>query len=105
MAASKKSREIFRNTDSKGAGVVEPMFYERWYDEQSVSERLSASRRCWSVALGETLAFDPWISGERNIPKVLRAMLWPLEPLVAMFNFGPNRARPLSMFLVFEKRE
>jgi len=99
-----KGREIFRNTDSKGAPVAEPMFYERWYDEPMVSERLSASRRCSKVALGETLAFDPWISGERRIPKVLRAMLWPVEPLVAMLNFGPNRARPLSMFLVFEKR-
>jgi hypothetical protein len=37
------------------------------------------------------------------MPKAFRALLWPLEPLVALWNFGPNRRRPLSMFLVFQK--
>lgn len=98
-----KGQEIFRNHDSKGAPANAPVFYERWYDEQTARRRLSASRRCSKIVLGETLLFDPWISGERKIPKAVRALLWPLEPLVAMFNFGPNRRRPLSLFLVFEK--
>ena len=100
-----KGQEIFRDHDSKGAPAGKPIFYERRYDERMVSERLSGSRRGWRIVLGETLALDPWISGERKVPKAIRALLWPLEPLAAFCNYGANRRRPLSMFMVFEKAD
>lgn len=98
-----EGREIFRDHDSKGAPVSEPMFYERWYDERMVEQRLAASRRCRKTALGETISIDPWISGERKLPKLARLFFLPLEPLMAMWNYGPNRRRPLAMYLVFDK--
>jgi SAM-dependent methyltransferase len=98
-----QGKELFRAHDSKGAGVKEPMFYERWYDEAMVRERLIASRRGSGTALGETLPIDPLISGQHKIPKLLRLLFLPIEPLIALWNYGPNRRRPLAMYLVFDK--
>jgi SAM-dependent methyltransferase len=98
-----QSREIFRSHDSKGAPVPEPMFYERWYDWKMVEERLTGQGRCSATALGETLPIDPWISGERRLPRIARLLLLPLEPLFALCNYGRSRRRPLAMYLVFQK--
>ncbi len=98
-----KGAEKFRDHDSKGTPVEQPMFYERLYDQRMISERLIGSRKCTAMVLGESLPFDPWISGERKLPAPIRAIFWPVEPFLAMWNFGPNRRHPLSMFMVFEK--
>jgi SAM-dependent methyltransferase len=103
VPSREKGEEIFRKCDSKGAAIPAPAFYERRYDEQMADERLGRGRRCSRIVLGETLAFDPWISGERKLPKFIRALLWPLEPIAALCNFGSNRRHQLSLFMVFER--
>jgi SAM-dependent methyltransferase len=98
-----EGKDVYRNHDSKGTPVSKPMFFERQYDERMVVDRLVRWRPCSRTMLGETLALDPWISGERKMPKALRIFFLPLEPLIAMWNYGPNRRRPLAMYMVFEK--
>jgi peptidoglycan/LPS O-acetylase OafA/YrhL/SAM-dependent methyltransferase len=94
---------ITRETDSKGKPVTAPVFYERRYDGDLLRERLTAGSAPVIQILGESLYFDPVISGELRAPKPLRALLWPLEPLVAFWNFGENRKRPLSAFLTYQQ--
>ena len=93
---------IMRETDSKGKPVAAPVFYERRYDDALLRERLTARAAPAIRILGESLYFDPVISGELRAPRPLRALLWPFEALVAFWNFGENRKRPLSAFLIYE---
>jgi SAM-dependent methyltransferase len=95
---------LTRNTDSKGKPLEMPVFYERRYDDALLREHLAEPAKPRILILGETVYFDPILSGELHVPKVIRALLWPIEPLVAFWNFGPGRRRPLSAFLIYEKR-
>ncbi len=94
---------LTRNTDSKGKPLETPVFYERRYDAALLAEHLAKATQPSITILGESLYFDPIVSGELRVPKAIRALLWPLEPLVAFWNFGPGRRRPLSAFLRYEK--
>jgi SAM-dependent methyltransferase len=94
---------ITRVTDSKGKPVEVPRFYERHYDDAMLIDHLAAPKMPSLTILGESLYFDPIINGDRHVPRLLRAMLWPLEPLVAFWNCGVNRKRPLSAYLVYER--
>jgi hypothetical protein len=92
---------ITRDTDSKGKPIPVPVFYERRYDH-ALLDRLMAKKTPAITILGESLFFDPIVSGELRIPRPIRVLLWPLEPLLAFWNFGVNRKRPLSAFLIYE---
>ena len=94
---------ITRDTDSKGMPLSEPVFYERHYDDALLCGHLTSLKMPAITILGESVFFDPIISGELRVPKPIRALLWPIEPLVALCNFGANRRRPLSAFLVYQK--
>ena len=94
---------LTRNTDTKGKLLEHPAFYERRYDAALLTENLAKCSRPSVVILGESLYCDPILSGEIHVPKAIRALLWPLEPMMALWNFGPGRRRPLSALLIYEK--
>ncbi len=94
---------LTRKTDAKGKTLNQPAFYERRYDAALLAENLTQRAIPRVLILGESLYFDPILSGEIRVPRAIRALLWPLEPLVALWNFGPGRRRPLSALLIYEK--
>jgi len=102
--------EIMQHYDSKGFKLESPRFYERYYDNESLVGRLHAPGlvvdQRW--ILGEWLPIDPWIATPR-LPRPLRLLLLPLEPLLALVNYwmrmDDSAGRPLAALLVFRKSE
>lgn len=105
----RQREEIVAHYDSKGAPLETPQFYERHYDAAWLHERLENVQGLSlekKVILGETLPIDPWIATNR-LPRPLRIVLLPLEPLLAALNYWSRAhdtiGRPLAALLVYRK--
>jgi len=104
----RQRQEISHHYDSKGAPLAAPQFYERYYDREWLDSRLQAPgltrEQCW--ILGEWLPIDPWIAAPR-LPRPLRLLILPLEPLLAMINYwmrpDDTAGRPLAALIVFRR--
>lgn len=104
----RQAGEISHSYDSKGFPLAEPRFYERFYDKQGLESRLRTAgleqEQCW--ILGEWLPFDPWIATPR-LPRILRLLLLPLEPWIALFNYwrreDDSKGRPLAALLIYRR--
>ena len=105
----REGAEHYRMTDSKGAPVEKPMFYERHYDAKMLSERLleiPGLKLTHKYILGENAPLDRWISGTQ-LPRPLRVAVLPFEPWLAAVNYWarPDDARghPLAALMVYVK--
>lgn len=106
----RKYEMLYQNYSSRGARLEDSQFYERRYDQTELKRRLLSSvdgLRVKQVSiLGERLPIDPWIATER-LPKMVRYLLLPLEPLLAAINYwqrpDDRRGRPLAALIVFDK--
>ena len=106
----RKFETIYRKYSSRGAPLEEPEFYERRYDRIELQRRLLSGVDGLRVKqlsiLGEHLPIDPWIATER-LPKVIRYLLLPLEPLFAAMNYWQRpddvQGRPLAALIVYDK--
>lgn len=104
----RQRKEISHHYDSKGAPLAAPQFYERYYDQEWLESRLQVpglkKEQCW--ILGEWLPIDPWIATLR-LPKPIRMLVLPLEPLLAMVNYwmrpDDKAGRPLAALIVFRR--
>ena len=103
-------KDVFASYDSKGAPLPAPRFYERYYDRESLHERLEKAdnlelQERW--ILGEWLPIDPWIEADR-LPRILRLAALPLEPFLAAVNGWVRKddaeGRPLAALLIYRKR-
>jgi SAM-dependent methyltransferase len=106
----RQAEEVHKPFDSKGAPLPTPQFYERHYNDELLKARLkiqglSLERR---VIMGERLHLDPWMAGNRPLPRFLRVLLLPLEPLLAAVNcwaHSEDAGRlPGSALLVYRKK-
>ena len=101
-------QDVMQHYDSKGSKLDVPRFYERYYDNEWLDSRLQTPGlvvdQRW--ILGEWLPIDPWIATPR-LPRLLRLLLLPLEPWLAMGNYWMRKddkaGRPLAALLVFRK--
>lgn len=101
-------QEMFASYDSKGVALEKPRFYERYYDAESLEQRLMAEglrlEERW--ILGEWAPLDPWVATPR-LPGPLRLALLPLEPWLAMLNYwvrpDDRSGRPLAALMIYRK--
>jgi SAM-dependent methyltransferase len=106
----RRAEMIYMPYTSKGVPSADgkPVFYERYYDSQSVDHRLKASGMTIEnrLILGEWIRLDPLIATNR-LPRLLRAAFLPFEPLFAAVNYwarpDDRKGRPLAALLVFRK--
>ncbi len=103
------SNDICLPFDSKGMPLTKPRFYERHYDRARLKERLEADglRLTQRVIMGEWINLDPLISSSSRLPRFLRLVISPFEPLLALVNYWahPDDAsgHPLGALLVYQK--
>lgn len=101
-------QEVMQHYDSKGFKLETPRFYERYYDNAGLDNRLRAPGLVLDQRwiLGEWLPIDPWIATPRLF-RPLRLLLLPWEPLLALVNYWMRKddrsGRPLAALLVFRK--
>lgn len=102
----RKYENVFRDTDSKGAALNEPRFFERRYDAEALEKRLmhvDGLRVEQKWILGEWVPVDPVINGNRTI----RLITAPLAPWLALVNYWMRRddraGRPLGALIVYRK--
>jgi SAM-dependent methyltransferase len=104
----RKHQDIMQNYDSKGFPLSAPRFYERYYDSESVDQRLQADNLILAERwiLGEWFSVDKWIATAR-LPRVLRLAILPVEPWIALVNYWIGKTdtsgNPLGALLVFRK--
>jgi len=106
----RKYETVYQRYSSRGAPLAQAEFYERHYDQAELERRLLSSAdglRVRQVSiLGEHLPIDPWIATPR-LPKMIRYLLLPMEPLLAAFNYwqrpDDTQGRPLAALIVFDK--
>ena len=104
-----QGKDHFHDYDSKGAPLATPQFYERHYDAGTLRARLmnpSGLKLAAILYQGEDAAVDPWIA-TRRLPRILRMLVLPFEPLLASRNMWllpePSGKRPLAAILIFSK--
>ncbi len=107
----RKGKDVFRNTDSKGAPAESEQFYERYYDAGTLAERLLSApglKLDRKAILSEWLPVDPWISGDQ-LPRPLRLAILPFEPLLAFANCSARPddtvGRPLAALMIYRKEQ
>jgi SAM-dependent methyltransferase len=105
----RKFEEVFRKTDSKGAALEREEFFERRYDAAALEQKLLqvvGLRLERKMILGEWLAIDPVINGDR-LPRLLRIAALPWEPWLAAVNYwmrpDDSAGHPLAALMVYRK--
>jgi SAM-dependent methyltransferase len=105
----REGSENYRMTDSKGAPVEKPMFYERHYDAKMLAERLldiPGLKLTEKYILGENVNLDRWISGTQ-LPRLLRIVFLPFEPFLAAMNYWARtddaKGHPLAALMIYVK--
>jgi SAM-dependent methyltransferase len=105
----RKFEDVFRKTDSKGAALERDEFFERRYDAATLDQRLlhvDGLRLERKMILGEWLAIDPVINGDRLL-RTLRIAALPLEPWLAALNYwmrpDDSAGHPLAALMVYRK--
>jgi SAM-dependent methyltransferase len=105
----RQREDILLACDSKGKPLPEPRFYERYYDEARLRERLEVDglKVEGRFIMGEWLNLDPWMNAANRLPRLLRIALMPFEPLLAFVNYWARSddtpGHPLGALLVYKK--